>query len=71
MGKSKRLRRAILGLYADDEIVPLVTVEDVSRKWVFLCDSGTTPFQLAKEANSEKITDSRFKELMQLLNSYL
>lgn len=69
--KTNRLRKAILGMSTMDKYAPSVTPQDVNARWSHLGASGSTPYDLAKEANAETISDERFEFLMKLMNSYL
>ncbi|HAS6615051.1 TPA: hypothetical protein I7264_25735 [Vibrio parahaemolyticus] len=69
--KTNRLRKAILGMTAMDQFAPNVTPEDVKKRWSHLSASGSTPYDLAEEANAEVISEERFKFLMALMNSRL
>ncbi len=69
--KTTRLRKAILGLTAIEKTAPKVSPEDVKYKWSQLAGSGGDPYSIAQEANSDEISDERFKTLMRHLNSYL
>ncbi|EIO4087034.1 hypothetical protein LQK63_002723 [Vibrio parahaemolyticus] len=69
--KTNRLRKAILCMTEMDKFAPKVTPEDVQKRWHHLSGSGSTPYNLAKEANAETISEERFKFLMKLMNSYL
>jgi hypothetical protein len=66
-----RLRKAILGMMVGNMIAPLVTPLDVKARWGHLGGSGSTPSDIAEEANSSEISEERFRFLMKLLNSYL
>lgn len=66
-----RLRKAILGMTAFEKDAPLVTPHDVKSRWAHLGESGSTPYDIAQEANSNEISEERFRYLMKLLNSYL
>ena len=69
--KPTRLRKAILGLTAVEKSAPELAPEDVKNRWARLAGSGGSPVSIAQEANSENISDERFKFLMSKLNSYL
>jgi hypothetical protein len=69
--KTNRLRKAILCMTEMDKFAPKVTPHDVQQRWSHLNGSGSTPYNLAQEANEETITEERFKFLMKLMNSYL
>ena len=71
LSKTTRLRKAILGMTVTDQYAPLVTVDDIKRRWSSLWASGSSPYRITEEANSEEIDDLRFEYLMKLLNSYL
>ncbi|HFQ5228589.1 TPA: hypothetical protein ACGVAQ_004328 [Vibrio vulnificus] len=69
--ETNRLRKAILCMTEMDKSAPKVTPEDVKKRWHHLSESGSTPYDLAKEANADTISEERFKFLMKLMNSYL
>jgi hypothetical protein len=66
-----RLRKAILRMTAIEKDAPLVTPQQVKSRWLHLSESGSTPYDIAQEANSDHIDEERFKYLMSLMNSYL
>ncbi|CAK4074142.1 hypothetical protein VDT1_3235 [Vibrio sp. 16] len=69
--KTNQLRKAILCMSEVDKLAPKVTPEDVQKRWHHLSGSGSTPYDIAQEANAETISEERFKLLMRLMNSCL
>lgn len=68
--KPERFRKAVLGLTCIDSEVPMLTIEDVTRKWSFL-GGGYSPYKLMQIGNGDDIDDELFEELMKRLNSRL
>jgi len=68
--KPERFRKAVLGLTVIDKVVPMLTIDDVVRRWSFLA-GGHSPCELVQIGNADDIDDELFKTLMKRLNSAL
>lgn len=66
-----RFRKAVLRMKASDMHARYLIPKDIVSVWPFLAQSGSTPYDLAKEANQGMMTNNRLSYLLRLLNSYL
>ncbi len=69
--KNKILRRAILGLDDSTSNVPdKITWRDIDKKWQLLLSTGSLPFTILQQANSDDesvLPDSLMREYMDAL----
>ncbi|MFT7009631.1 MAG: hypothetical protein ACJAXJ_004181 [Colwellia sp.] len=73
LDRATRIRLAITSGTAFDKEAPFIKSEDVTAKWVFLCETGLFPGDILSLANGDgsNISDAVFESIMRSLNSYL
>ena len=73
LDRATRVRLAITNGTALDKEARLISIEDITAKWMFLGETGLFPRDILYLANGDSsgISDKVFESIMRSMNSYL